>query len=341
MYLFRRLKKLTLLLFIGLFLFGCGKQEQENWNLKLESEIPFREISDEILRTAIISYISDSVIAAYGYDQLYFINLNSLYAEPVGRKGKGPGEYLSPYSFIKVGDKIFYTDPSKGTLTILGSQYEFIREIKFDFRPNFAFKFSDSEIGILHNIFNFDEKLINIYSLDGTLVRQIVNPPRNLYGYKDINHINYFYWIPSCFRKDNYIYIFLGMIPVVHKYNLATGESEFINYMSQLPAKPAKPTLTKELIAGHFQPLFVYEDKDYLIFNMWIRRSQSTKRMEQNEQNELVKFYFADDRFVPINIVNEDLGFDSYDALAIYENKLYRFDNENEVLLIYGIEEEK
>lgn len=338
-----------LIILFAIILCGCSSsKEKEKWNLKLLEEVPYSNISSEFIGTGIapITYITDSEINFFTYDKQCFLDLNTLHFELFGSRGKGPGEFQYASNMIEIGDKRYCVDESKMSMMIFNAQNEFLKEIKLDYPPSAIFKLSDNKLGILHPTYSSDKTLINIYSLDGKFIEEIVPAPKSLYGYEAMLSVNFLYGSAYCVQKGDYIYIFLRGIPVVHKYNLKTKQNEFINYKNDLPFEPTKPFIKLEressLKANLFVLLLVKEYNNYLIFKATNRKDIHEGKIELC----LFRFNFINDGIEIIEIVNKDeivtkdpLSY--FNSWAIYDKKLYIFDDTNETLLIYEIIKEE
>lgn len=333
------MKKLLIIIILILITFLL--QSKEKWTLEVLDTIPYSNISVDFLGTNYENWrlINNNQINYYAYDKQCFFNMENLSFYSFGERGKGPGEFIDASPIIEIKNKRYCIDRSKMCLIIFNKKNEFFKEIKLDYQPLTIFTVSDTLIGIPQSLTTENKKgeeYINIYSKDGKFLQTSVKKIEQLYNYTSEFEINYFYSYALYHNNNDNLYIILYGVPFIEKYNWKTNEYNLFNYAKELSFKPAKPYM-EYLNNGGFASEAMYsldivQEKDnYVIFKAINRKKQNDKG-----KGYIIKVIFPDVRIDMVEITNKDFNID-WSTLVVYDKKLYKFDDENDVLLIYQI----
>lgn len=79
------------------------------------------------VRSVLLSPAGDVFVVDAGYTRLVKFNASGSFAAQWGRKGSGPGEYLSPYSIAWLHDSLVLLDPANSRMGMYDTQGRWVR----------------------------------------------------------------------------------------------------------------------------------------------------------------------------------------------------------------------
>ena len=237
---------------------------------------------------------------------------------------------------IAFKDRRYCIDSQKMSLMIFDKQNILMKEIKLDYQPLEIFKVSDKYIGIGIGVYEIGKESVLLYSLDGEFIRKIVNTEKKLYGISSKQIMMLVNTSAEFIHRNDNLYIFYKMIPVIKKYNIISGKSRIIKYRKQLPFKPGKPYFMKANIGigigWLYQMQIIKIQNDFAIIKV-IRLFKKKREREIY----FFKITLPELKLERIKFSGEIINEDTNKIFVIYEDKLYTLDNENENLVIYKI----
>ncbi len=137
------------------------------------------------------------------------------YLNQIGRKGAGPGEFISPSSFEVFKDILYVYDASKFRIDVITLDGEYLRS----FRPKYQLfaksSFCINSLGKLFINHPLGNNLITVYDEYGEVIESFGNIIENPDPYLKISMNNVFVAIDE---HDN-IYASFVMLPILRKYD--------------------------------------------------------------------------------------------------------------------------
>jgi len=325
-------------IFIFIFISFMNIVAVEIWDLKIEKEIPYTDISSDFFGTgySFLNTLPNNDIIFYNNNSTYYIyDVDKKKLNVINTKGKGPGEFQSPSRFILFNNQFYCIDKDKRSLIIYTKNFQYVNEIRLDFSPLAIFNYSDSYFGIISSPLD-SENLINLYDKTNKKQKSFLSSTEPIEKYKSKVNKNFFYSTAHYFMNKNILYIFFGNIPIIQKYDFSEEKSEFIDYKEQLSFKPTAPILEYNLKAALYFCYPIYPlSKNNIVFKAGNRNS--IKETLDETQYYAFKFSFITEKIEMIKINNKEISNSIFHTVFYKDKSLLFFNDENEKLEYYEI----
>jgi len=332
-------KKLVLIIIIFVI---STLLSSENWDLSLLNEIQYTEENNlEYIHFASPSSLNDSLITFFYGAKHFFFNTNSYQTNSFGKEGRGPCEFIDPTNLIEIKNRKYCIDNRKKSIMSFNQDNVLQEEKKINYSSRSIANVQDTYVVTLRIPYGLNDKILSFYDLEGDLIKEECVVFSKILNYNSFPKLSFIYASSQLISQENEIYLMFHWLPCLIRYSVETEEQELVDFEKQLSFKPTRPELNIDknntFVAGVYYQYAIQNNKNNIIVFCHNRKSLNVKHENSNTYLFKIDTQNYSIEFIELFVKNKRIMLSSNFEIMIIKQKLFLFDEKNEILRIYKI----